>query len=118
VNTMTMRQNDWTLGTYCATYCRLVTVHHSIEDAYMFPLLSEADPSLAPIVARLEQEHHDVAATLEKLDRSLVDLVGSPETGVAGVRRALDALSDVLLAHLSYEEEQLVGPLNRLSIGI
>jgi len=118
VNTMTMRQNDWTLGTYCTTYCRLVTMHHTVEDAYMFPRLRDADPSLGPVVSRLEREHHDVAATLEDLDRSLVELVGSPELGVDCVRRALGALSDVLLAHLSYEEEQLVGPLNRLSIGI
>ncbi len=25
INTMTMRQNSWTLGTYCESYCRLVT---------------------------------------------------------------------------------------------
>jgi hypothetical protein len=118
VNTMTLRQNDWTLGTYCATYCRLVTMHHSVEDAYMFPRLSDADPSLAPVVARLESEHHDVAATLEDLDRSLVELVGRPELGVDEVRRALGTLSDVLLAHLAYEEQQLVDPLNRLSIGL
>lgn len=119
VATMTMRQNDWTLGTYCATYCRVVTMHHTIEDAQMFPRLRDADPSLAPVVDRLEREHHQVAAVLEDVDRALVTLVTRPDDGgIEAVRRAVVALSDVLLAHLAYEESQLVGPLNRLSIGI
>jgi len=44
INTMTMRQNSWALGTYCESYCRLVTTHHTIEDLNMFPRLREADP--------------------------------------------------------------------------
>ena len=28
VNAMTMRQNNWTLGAYCESYCRVVTGHH------------------------------------------------------------------------------------------
>lgn len=62
INTMTMRQNSWALGTYCESYCRLVTTHHTIEDLNMFPRLREADPALGPVVDRLESEHHDVAA--------------------------------------------------------
>ena len=27
ISTMTLRQNDWTLGIYCQTYCRVVTMH-------------------------------------------------------------------------------------------
>jgi iron-sulfur cluster repair protein YtfE (RIC family) len=118
IATMTMRQNSWTLGTYCATYCRIVTTHHTIEDLQMFPRLREGDPALAPVVDRLEREHHQVAAVLEDLDRALVAMVTRPGDGVEGVRRAVAALSDVLLAHLAYEESQLVGPLNRMSIGI
>ena len=39
---MTMRQNDWALGAYCQSYCRLVTTHHTIEDQSMFPHLRAA----------------------------------------------------------------------------
>ncbi|CAN5631871.1 hypothetical protein BH10ACT10_BH10ACT10_02900 [soil metagenome] len=117
INTMTMRQNSWTLGTYCESYCRVVTTHHTIEDVNMFPRIVAADPALAPVVERLEREHHDVAAVLEDVDRSLVAMV-SGAGGVDDVRRAVGTLSDVLLGHLAYEESQLVGPLNRLSIGI
>ena len=118
INTMTMRQNSWTLGTYCESYCRVVTTHHTIEDVNMFPRLVAADPALAPVVERLEREHHDVAAVLEDVDRALVAMVDSSTgDGVEQVRRAVGTLSDVLLAHLAYEESQLVGPLNTLSLG-
>jgi len=118
VATMTLRQNSWTLGTYCATYCRVVTTHHTIEDLHMFPRLRAVDPALGPVVDRLEEEHHRVAETLEHLDRALVELVARPGDGLDAVRRAVDTLSAVLLAHLAYEESQLVEPLNRLSVGI
>ena len=39
INEMTMRQNDWTMGAYCASYCRIVTGHHSLEDEAIFPHL-------------------------------------------------------------------------------
>ena len=83
----------------------------------MFPRLVRADPALAPVVERLEREHQDVAAVLEDVDRALVAMVSDAGAGVDAVRRAFDTLADVLLAHLDYEESQLVGPLNTLSIG-
>jgi hemerythrin-like domain-containing protein len=117
INTMTMRQNSWTLGTYCESYCRVVTTHHTIEDLDMFPRLVRADPSLAPVVDRLQREHHEVAAVLEDVDRALVELVGAPDAGPGRLQRAMGTLSDVLLEHLAYEESQLVGPLNTMGIG-
>src|SRR5450755_3289475 len=39
INEMSMRQNYWSLGAFCATYCRVVTMHHSIEDAHLFTSL-------------------------------------------------------------------------------
>ena len=115
ISTMTMRQNSWTLGTYCETYCRIVTVHHTIEDQRMFPGLREADPALGPVVDRLEEEHHAIAEVLERVDAALVGLVGAPER-VGEVRAAVDLLTDTLLSHLSYEERELVEPLARLDL--
>jgi alkanesulfonate monooxygenase SsuD/methylene tetrahydromethanopterin reductase-like flavin-dependent oxidoreductase (luciferase family) len=115
ISTMTMRQNSWTLGTYCETYCRVVTVHHTIEDQGWFPRLREAEPALAPVVDRLAEEHEVIAAVLERVDAALVGLVARPGE-VAGVRRAVDLLTDALLSHLSYEERALVEPLARLDL--
>ncbi|MFW5473404.1 LLM class flavin-dependent oxidoreductase [Knoellia sp. CPCC 206450] len=113
INTMTMRQNNWTLGAYCESYCRIVTGHHTNEDRGMFPHLLRSDPALEPVVTRLHDEHEVIADLLDGLDRALVALVADPADGDAG-HPALDALSDAvddltesLLAHLSYEEEAL-----------
>jgi hypothetical protein len=114
ISTMTLRQNDWTLGVYCQTYCRVVTMHHSIEDQAMYPRLRAADPALGPALDRMVEEHLEVHGRLEEVDRALVGLVADPETGVHGIRTALEALEESLLAHLTYEEHQLVEPLNRL----
>ena len=115
INTMTMRQNNWTLGVYCESYCRLVTTHHSIEDASLFPRLRRADPALAPVVNRLQEEHQVIHDVLEGVDKALVALVdGSGD--IDGLRAAVDLLDDTLLSHLSYEERELVEPLARLGV--
>ena len=118
ISTMTLRQNDWTLGVYCQTYCRVVTMHHSIEDQAMYPRLRAADPTLGPALDRMVEEHHAVHGRLEALDSALVVLVADPDAGVAGVAAALEALEVTLLEHLAYEEGQLVEPLNRLGFGL
>ena len=115
INTMTMRQNNWTLGTYCESYCRLVTTHHSLEDASLFPHLRRADPDLIPVVDRLQEEHKVIHDVLEGVDKALVALVdGSGD--INGLRAAVDLLDDTLLSHLSYEERELVEPLARLGV--
>ncbi|WP_083750475.1 hemerythrin domain-containing protein [Kribbella sp. ALI-6-A] len=111
---MTMRQNNWTLGTYCESYCRVLTMHHTIEDASMFPDLERGDPRLRPVIDRLKEEHLVVHDLLEELDRALVALVSEPD-GLEQVRAALDVLSDALLSHLAYEERELIEPLARLT---
>jgi hemerythrin-like domain-containing protein len=117
INTMTLRQNNWTLGTYCESYCRVVTTHHTIEDVNMFPRLRRGDARLGPVVDRLEEEHHVIADVLEGVDRALVALVADSGHGIDAVRGAVDLLTDVLLSHLSYEEQELVEPLARIGIG-
>ena len=115
INTMTMRQNNWTLGTYCESYCRLVTTHHSLEDASLFPHLRRADPALAPVVDRLEAEHRIIHDVLEGVDKALVALVDGSGS-IDGLRAAVDLMDDTLLSHLSYEERELVEPLARLGV--
>jgi iron-sulfur cluster repair protein YtfE (RIC family) len=108
---MTLRQNDWTLGAYCASYCRLLTQHHGLEDASVFPHLREADPRLGPVLDRLEQEHDVIHAVLEGLDYALVEYVRDP-TNAAALDEAVQLLSDTLLSHLAYEERELVPALS------
>ena len=50
---MSLRQNNWTLGAYCQSYCGFVNGHHTLEDASVFPHLRRAEPDAAPVLDRL-----------------------------------------------------------------
>jgi hypothetical protein len=113
INQMTIRQNNWTVGTYCESYCRVVTTHHTIEDRSVFPHLRRADPRLAPVIDRLAQEHAAIHGVIDEVDRALVAFVSEPD-GDKQLRDAADLLTDTLLSHLAYEERELVEPLARL----
>ena len=109
---MTLRQNNWTLGTYCESYCRVVTTHHTIEDISVFPHLRAAEPALVPVIDRLEEEHRIIHDVIERVDEALVSLVAT-DADISTLRAAVDLLADTLLSHLSYEERELVEPLAR-----
>ena len=119
VNTMSMRQNNWTLGAYCESYCRIVTGHHTLEDHSVFTHLRSRDPDLGAVLDRLQEEHVVIHDVLEQVDDALVGLVGAPSYGADAtaaldeLARALDLLTDTLLSHLAYEERELIEPLAR-----
>lgn len=117
LNQMTMRQNYWTLGAFCAAYCRVVSVHHAIEDQSLFPDLKAKDQSLGPVLERLQREHEDIARVLAEVDAGLVAMV-EDEQRLDGAKDAVEHLSDALLAHLNYEEDQLLEPIGRLGIQV
>ena len=112
INQMTLRQNSWTLGAYCASYCRIVTGHHTLEDQAVFPHLRAREAGLAPVLDRLADEHKTIHKVLEDVDAALVEHLRNPD-GFDGLQEAADILADVLLSHLAYEEAQLVEPLAR-----
>ncbi|HEY0641327.1 MAG TPA: hemerythrin domain-containing protein [Pseudonocardiaceae bacterium] len=115
INRTAMRQNHWTLGAFCASYCRVVTAHHTIEDVHLFTGLRTADATLAPVLDRLGEEHDVIAAMLDELDTALVALVRG-ECDADAVRDTVERFAAALLSHLDYEEEQLLEPIGRLSI--
>jgi hemerythrin-like domain-containing protein len=117
INQMTLRQHYWTLGAFCAQYCRVVTVHHAIEDRRVFPALRREDEALSAVLRRLGEEHEVIAAVIDRFDRALVALIAEP-TGVEEVRRIAQELQEGLLSHFAYEEQELLGPLGRSSIMI
>jgi hypothetical protein len=115
ISRMTVRQNHWTLGSFCASYCRIVTIHHAVEDAHMFPGVVAVAPHVRAVVDRLEAEHLVISGVLERFDRALVDLVredgagGPGQAGIAEISDLARQLGDVLRSHLAYEEDEL-GP--------
>ena len=109
---MTIRQNSWTLGAYCESYCRVVTQHHSIEDAAVFPYLRTVEPGLGPVLDRLSDEHGLIHRVIESVDRALVRHITQPDD-LTELQDLTDLLTDTLLSHLAYEERELIEPLAR-----
>lgn len=115
MNRLTMRQNYWALGSFCAQYCRIVSLHHTIEDQHMFPGLWREQESLAPVLEQLQWEHEVIAAVLDRFDLALVAMMNDARQ-IDQVRHVADELHTALLSHLAYEEGELLGPLGRSSI--
>jgi hemerythrin-like domain-containing protein len=114
---MTMRQNDWTFGAFCAAYCRVVTAHHAIEDAHLFRDLRRGDPSIGPVLDRLSSEHEIIAGLITEVDAALVAMI-EDEARLEDANRAVDRLAGALLPHLQVEEDQLLDPIARLDIRV
>lgn len=89
------------------TLCQGLHFHHTGEDTQMFPSLVEQHPELVDTIERLRTEHERVEVLLDELQER-ISIDADPTTVVGDV----DRLTDELLAHLDYEEEQLVPVLN------
>ncbi len=113
LNQMALRQNDWTLGAFCSRYCALVTGHHGLEDDAVFPHLTRTDGTLGPVIDRLVEEHLTIHDAIHAIDQALIEHINMPGN-YAPLQEAIDFLTDALLSHLSYEEQELVEPLARL----
>ncbi len=117
LNDMTMRQNYWTLGAFCSAYCRVVSVHHAIEDQQLFPDLKAADQSLGPILERLRADHERIGDLLAEIDAALVAMVERAHR-LDEAESTVARLSIALLEHLKFEEDSLLEPIGRLAIRI
>ncbi len=110
----------WQLKVNCLRYCRFVHAHHGAEDVLLFPALRAVDPSIGPVVDRLEADHARVSDLLDVVEAAARELTDTD--GGDARRRVIDGLQDLhghLLEHLDYEERN-AGPtirrLDRLAI--
>ncbi|MGW1465988.1 LLM class flavin-dependent oxidoreductase [Streptomyces sp. NPDC002308] len=116
IQRLSLRQNVWTLGAFCASYCRVTTLHHTREDQDLFPHLRRADPRLGPVLDRLAEEHQAIQGVIDRLDRELVAHAGGQTDGKE-LEAVVDLLTDALLSHLAYEEAELIEPMARFGTG-
>ena len=113
IGALATRSPVWQLKSGCLRHCRFVHLHHSLESAALFPELRRANPGLNQVVDKLEADHARVAQLLTEVEAAAEDL-GQP-TGSGSRERLADALhtlSNELLAHLAYEEEQISATLS------
>jgi hemerythrin-like domain-containing protein len=101
---------------HCLTFCSALTEHHTGEDSGAFPVLAADVPELAPVLAKLTQDHHVVTTILHNLENLVDRCTATPDPAEARRLRAeLEGLAAVLETHFTYEEKQLVTALNSLT---
>jgi hemerythrin superfamily protein len=106
------RSPIWTLRTNCLYHCRVVHMHHGLEDADMFPALRRSNPELSAVVDKLEADHRAISNLLDHVEASAGEL---DDTALHPARQrlveTLARLEKDLLAHLAFEEESIAATM-------
>jgi Hemerythrin HHE cation binding domain len=98
----------WQLKINCLQYCRFVHSHHHAESVLLFPALRQANPALGPVVDQLEADHAKISDLLNDVEAAARDLAGQEDPAIRQrLTLALQALSNDLLEHLAYEEDNV-----------
>jgi len=104
-----MTQNFRAFGTICGQECKVLTMHHDIEEQSIFPQLhARGSEAMRAIVDRLRAEHLVVHELLERLAAVAHDLAASPDAAQFAEAGAIfDKLWEVVKSHFHYEETTL-----------
>jgi hypothetical protein len=120
VATLQMSANFRMFGNLCGQECQMLTGHHGIEDAYMFPLLHAAgSEGLRKVVERLMAEHLVVHELIEELEGAAYVLIEAPTAeNFLKVAAAFSDLEKCVQSHFGYEETELEEALGVIDVGI
>ncbi|WP_030669770.1 nitroreductase/quinone reductase family protein [Streptomyces rimosus] len=99
---------------HCLAFCQSLEFHHTGEDAHVFPAVGRYHPELLPALDRLQEEHRAIARIQADL-LTLLAGIGNADPGPGPdpeqFLAELERMSEELLAHLAYEEEQVIPAL-------
>ena len=114
---LAMVSNYRRFGNLCGQHCHIVDMHHSIEDAAVFPAIAAQGAGFAAIADRLRAEHVVVHELLVRLVGALGELATEPgQDRFDETVEVYRALERVLLSHLGYEEEAIGDALGAFGI--
>jgi hemerythrin-like domain-containing protein len=100
---MSIRQFLATLEQFCGQ----LTMHHTIEEQHIFPVLAKKMPAFREELELLTQ-HKGIHAGLDKLEEYVADCrKGEKELQMKEVKAILDGFGKVLWTHLDDEVKQL-----------
>jgi hemerythrin-like domain-containing protein len=88
-------------------FCHHLTVHHTIEEQHIFPVLAKKMPVFRKELDLLQQ-HKQIHRGLDVLEKYLEDCAeGERELRLGELKVILDGFGEVLWQHLDDEVEQL-----------
>ena len=96
---------------YCRGFCAALDGHHRGEDHTLVPAIKAAHPEMEPVLRYLTQDHSMIAHLLGGL-QAAVDRAAP----VAELDRHLEGVAAIMESHFRYEERQLLGVLETLSL--
>jgi hemerythrin-like domain-containing protein len=92
---------------YCRGFCLALAGHHQSEDHSLFPKIIEERPDLAPVIAKLSQDHSMIDYLITGLEKALANGADAVEQ-----LHHLDGIEAIMESHFRYEERQLIEVLN------
>lgn len=98
---------------YCHGFCAALDGHHRSEDAGLFPQIAASRPDLAPVLAKLSQDHSMMAHLIGGLEKALTS--GAEADTLHG---HLDGIGAIMESHFRYEERELLSVLDDLPLGL
>ena len=104
-----LKQSMRLFGTVCGQECQVLTAHHDIESAYLFPVLHQrGNDGIRKVVDRLIAEHEIIHHYLLELEKGVAALLQEPTaTQFAAVKETFLALERIIKSHFKYEETEL-----------
>ena len=92
------------LPAHCLAFCAAVSVHHTDEEAAIFPELAAEVPELADVLAQIAHDHVLIGTILRRV-RELVEHLDQDNR--ARVRDEIEGLAAILESHFRWEERRI-----------
>jgi hypothetical protein len=96
---------------HCHGFCAALDGHHRSEGAGLFPQIAANRPDLAPVLAKLSQDHSMMAHLIRGLEKALTS--GADR---ATLERHLDGIGAIMESHFRYEERSLLTVLDGIPL--
>ena len=102
------RRRSTALARYWKGYAGEVLTHHTVEDDVFFPALVGRCAEAAGLLARTDDEHHRLDALMTSVGEGMTRLLHGSDLRSFSLIDDLDALGDLMDAHLSFEDEEIL----------
>ncbi len=109
IGSLDLKQSMRMFGNLCGQECKMLTAHHDIESAYLFPVLQQrGNGGIRKVVERLVAEHAIIHYYLSELENAVAKLMNVQNAHTfADVQKTFLALESIIKSHFRYEETEL-----------
>ena len=109
VGGLDLKESMRMFGNLCGQECQMLTAHHDIESAYLFPVLQQrGNDGIRKVVERLMAEHEIIHYYLLELENGVAKLMTAQNAeNFDDIKITFLALERIIKSHFNYEETEL-----------